>query len=87
MALARGSTESVSYNPRMTNRQMRAAQWSMMIAFYALGHLLHPTRLLDHLKALVTGREVTAVDQLIRTKRKGFRRLAPSEAAADPVAV
>ena len=37
VALARGSSESVSYNPRMTNRQMRAAQWSMMIVFYAVG--------------------------------------------------
>jgi radical SAM superfamily enzyme YgiQ (UPF0313 family) len=87
VALARGSGESVSYNPRMTSRQMRAAQWSMMIAFYALGHLLHPTRFVDHVRALVSGREVTAVDQLIRTKRKGFRRLEPAvEPDCEPVA-
>ena len=87
VALARGSSESVSYNPRMTNRQMRAAQWSMMVAFYALGHLLHPKRFVDHLRALVSGREVTAVDQLIRTKRKGFRRLEPAaEPPRQPVA-
>ena len=51
VALARGSSESVSYNPRMTNRQMRAAQWSMMVVFYALGHLLHPKRFVDHVRA------------------------------------
>jgi radical SAM superfamily enzyme YgiQ (UPF0313 family) len=87
VALARGSTESVSYNPRMTSRQMRAAQWSMMIAFYALGHLLHPKRFVDHVRAFVSGREVTAVDQLIRTKRKGFRRLEPADGTVrEPVA-
>ncbi len=89
VSLARGSSSSVSYNPRMTGRQMRAAQWSMMVVFYALGHLLHPKRFVDHVRAFFTGREVTAVDQLIRTKRKGFRRLddAPRAAeATEPVA-
>jgi len=87
VALSRGSTESVSYNPRMTNRQMRAAQWSMMIVFYAIGSVLHPSRLVNHVRSFFSGRENSAVDQLIRTKRKGFRRLDPvADTAPEPVA-
>jgi len=83
VALSRGSSQAVSYNPRMTARQLRTAQMSMMIVFYAVSSVLHPSRLVNYVKSLFTGDETTAVDQLIRVKRKGFERLTPRR--TDPV--
>jgi radical SAM superfamily enzyme YgiQ (UPF0313 family) len=83
VALSRGSTQAVSYNPRMSARQLRWTQMSMMIVFYAVSSVLHPTRLWAYVKSLFTGKETTAVDQLIRIKRKGFKRLTPRR--TDPV--
>ena len=77
VALSRGSSQAVSYNPRMSARQLRTAQMSMMIVFYAISSVLHPSRLVNYVKSLFTGDETTAVDQLIRIKRKGFKRLTP----------
>jgi hypothetical protein len=70
----------------MTSRQMRVAQMSMMLVFYGIGALLHPSRLVGHLRSLFGGSETSAVDQLIRTKRRGFRRIEPSARPAEPVA-
>ena len=77
VALSRGSSQAVSYNPRMSARQLRTAQMSMMIVFYAISSVLHPSRLVNYVKSIFTGDETTAVDQLIRIKRKGFKRLTP----------
>ena len=83
VALSRGSSQAVSYNPRMTARQLRWTQMSMMVVFYALSSILHPTRLWAYVRSLFTDKETTAVDQLIRIKRKGFKRLTPRR--TDPV--
>jgi len=82
IALSRGSSKAVSYNPRMTATQLRWAQMSMMVVFYAVSCLRRPNRLWAYVRSLFSGKETTAVDQLIRTKRKGIQRLTPAEAAA-----
>jgi hypothetical protein len=67
----------------MSARQLRLAQLGMMVIFYAISSILHPSRLVAYVKSLFTGRETTAVDQLIRIKRKGFKRLEPRRDEAD----
>jgi hypothetical protein len=68
----------------MSARQLRLAQLGMMVVFYAISSILHPSRLLAYVKSLFTGRETTAVDQLIRVKRKGFKRLEPPRDEDEP---
>ena len=82
VALSRGSSEAVSYNPRMSARQLRAAQLAMMVAFYVVSCLRYPSRLFHYARSAITGEETTAVDQLIRIKRKGLERL-EDDAAGD----
>jgi len=72
-SLSRVSSHHVSYNPRISARQMRALQMGMLLTFYGLGLVLHPSRLVGYVKAQLTGRESSAVDQLLRTHRRLFR--------------
>ncbi len=73
VALSWASSEHESYNPRMSARQLRVAQLVMLLTFYGAGLLLHPGRAWKYLRAQVTGKERSAVDALVRTKRRGFR--------------
>lgn len=75
VGLARVSSSAESYNPRMSTRQLRIAQFAMLITFYAVGYLRYPKRFLRWIKGLVGDEETTAVDQLLRVKRNAFRRL------------
>lgn len=81
VALARASGGATSYNPRMRPWQLKVALLSMLIVFYGVGLVFHPRRIVGYLRGL-RGRESTAVDQLIRTKRHGFRPL-PTDADAE----
>jgi len=85
VALTRGSSSAVSYNPQMSARQLRFTQLAMMVVFYTVASIRRPKRLVSYLKAFFTGQEDTMVDQLIRTKRRGLERLEPRVAAdAEP---
>jgi radical SAM superfamily enzyme YgiQ (UPF0313 family) len=91
VGLLRSSAAVVSFNPRMSGRQLRLAQMTMMVVFYAVASLRRPRRLLDYLRAWRTGRETTVVDQLLRTKRRSDPSKAPvtprsAAPAGEPVA-
>ena len=80
VGLARVSSSAESYNERMSTRQLRIAQFAMLVTFYAVGFARHPSRFARWIRGMFGENETTAVDQLIRVKRKAFRRL-DSEAA------
>jgi radical SAM superfamily enzyme YgiQ (UPF0313 family) len=81
VGLARTSRDAHSYNPTMSTRQLRVVQIGMLLVFYGCAVLRHPSRIVRYLQALRSGGETTAVDQLIRVKRRGFRRLGEPAAA------
>lgn len=81
IALSRGSSAHRSYNPRMSSRQLRSAQLAIMMTFYGLAHLLHPSRVLERFRAQRGGQELTHFDQYVRIKRES--RHSPS--ASTPV--
>ncbi len=70
LALARSGLSSKTYNPRMSTKQLVFAQYGMLLAFYATAYLSRPWRFFGVLKSLVTGKESTQLDQLLRTKMK-----------------
>ena len=73
VGISRTAGTHESYNQRMSARYLRVVQLSGVAAFYSLGLLLHPRRLLEYVRAQITGRENTFLDQLIRIKTRGFR--------------
>lgn len=87
VGISRTSSGHVSHNPRMSSRQLRVVQMAMVLAFYGIGLISHPRRLVEYVRAQRTGRENTFFDQLIRIKLRGFRPhrpAAPSTGASLP---
>jgi hypothetical protein len=83
LALARSGFSSKTYNPRMTTRQLILSQFGMLLVFYAVAYLSRPWRALGVAWSLLTGRESTQLDQLLRTKlrqARGGRRSSPAAA-------
>ena len=80
LALARSGLSSKTFNPRMSTRQLIFTQYGLLLAFYATAYVTRPWRFLGVLKSLVTGRESTQLDQLLRTK---FRQFTGRTAAAN----
>jgi len=80
VALSWASSHHDSYNERMTPRQLRLAQLGMLCTFYGVGMLRHPSRIWRFVSAQFTGREVSNLDAMLRTKRHGF---SPSDAQAE----
>ncbi len=74
LALARGGVSRQGFHPTLSTTKLLTAQWSMMIMFYSLSYLSHPRRILDNAKAFVSGKEETAIDQLLRIKVRQFQR-------------
>jgi radical SAM superfamily enzyme YgiQ (UPF0313 family) len=72
LALSRGSAAHTSVHPDLSARQLRGVQLVMMLAFYAVGTLRHPSRVLAWARAQRTGDEQTHLDQFVRIKRRGF---------------
>jgi hypothetical protein len=64
----------------MSARQVRLLQMAMIAGFYGLTVLRRPARLFEFIRSQVTGRELTYLDQMVRTKR---RRLRPSARTAE----
>jgi radical SAM superfamily enzyme YgiQ (UPF0313 family) len=71
LALTRSGRSSRTYNPRITTRQLLAAQYGMLVAFYATSYLRRPWRVFNVIRALFTGHENTQLEQLLRTKFHG----------------
>ena len=84
VALSWASSHHESYNPTMKAWQLRLAQLAMLCTFYGIGMVRRPQRIVRFLSTLVTGRETSNLDAMLRTKRRGFRptRSAPDRAGS-----
>jgi radical SAM superfamily enzyme YgiQ (UPF0313 family) len=82
VGLSRSSSANRSWNPRISSRQLRVLQFVMLCGFYALAMLRRPGRILRFLSGLVTEKEDTYLDQVIRTRR---RNLTPVKDLPDEV--
>lgn len=81
LGLARTSSAARSFNPTMSARVLRLTQLALLAAFYATAFLLHPSRIVSFVRAQLTGRESTYLDQMVRSKRRA-RRLGRQATAA-----
>lgn len=70
LALARSGWSSRTYNPRMGTRELIIMQFFMLLVFYAVAYLSRPWRFINMIQSLITGKEQTQLDQLLRTKFK-----------------
>ncbi len=70
LALARSGATPKVYNAKMTPKQVVIAQFGMLLAFYATAYITRPWRFLGVIGSLLTGKESTQLDQLLRTKWK-----------------
>ena len=68
VALVRSGRSARSFNKVMGLREILLLQWTMLIAFYVVACVRNPLRLVHFLRSLVTGRETTHLEQLVRTK-------------------
>ena len=82
LALARSGATPKVYNERMTPKQVVFAQFGMLLAFYATAYLTRPWRVFGVIGSLLTGKESTQLDQLLRTKWKQMLAPRRREAAA-----
>ncbi|MEK6237465.1 MAG: B12-binding domain-containing radical SAM protein, partial [Planctomycetales bacterium] len=78
MSGATAMTQVKSWNPRFTDSQIiRKKLWGLS-QFYALSFLLHPTRFFHVVKNLITGKQDTKVDRVLRElveKRKVLKKV------------
>lgn len=72
LSLSRGSAAHASFHPTLSARRLRVIQMAMMAAFYCVGTLRHPGRIVGWVRAQRSGDEQTHFDQLVRIKRRGF---------------
>lgn len=72
LALARSGLSSKTYNEGMSTKQLLLAQYGMLLAFYATAYITRPWRFAGVIKSLMTGKESTQLDQLLRTKKEQF---------------
>lgn len=72
VGLSRSSGANHSWNPRISSRQLRVLQFLMLSGFYALAMLRRPTRIVRFLTGLVTEKEDTYLDQIVRTRRRNL---------------
>jgi len=73
VGLSRSSSSHRSWNERMSARQVRLAQMLMTAAFYGAAVLRRPVRVVEFVRAQVTGHEETYLDQMVRTRRQEMR--------------
>ena len=85
IGLTRSSSVARSFNPVMSAQQLRVLQLAMLAIFYGATFVLHPTRLVHFVRAQVTGREATYLDQMVRSRRRA-RRPRPTPGSADGIA-
>jgi radical SAM superfamily enzyme YgiQ (UPF0313 family) len=73
IGFARTTSHGRSFNPRMSSRVLHLNQLAMLAAFYATAFVTHPARMVDFLRSLVTRRESTYLDQMLRSRRQARR--------------
>ena len=73
VGLSRGASSHRSYNDSIGDRQLRAMQIGIEIAFFGVGFAMRPWRLVRAARSQVGGRETTHLEQLVRLKRMGRR--------------
>ena len=72
LALTRSGRSSRTYNPRMRTGELILWQFGMLLAFYTVAYLTRPWRFLDLVHSLLTAREETLLDQVVRIKLRQF---------------
>lgn len=68
LALVRSGRSARSFNKVMGLREILVLQWAMLMTFYAVACIRRPMRVIEFFRSLVTGREATHLEQLVRTK-------------------
>lgn len=81
VGLSRGSASHRSWNRGISARSLRRLQLAFISLFYATSWLRRPQRAWRFLVAVVTGREDTYLEQMVRTRR---RRIRPTGSGASP---
>lgn len=87
IGLSRSSAAARSFNPRISARQLRLAQLGLLAIFYSTAVARRPARVLEFLRAQITGRETTYLDQMVRSIRQSRRAAAtrkPTHVGARP---
>jgi anaerobic magnesium-protoporphyrin IX monomethyl ester cyclase len=84
LALARSGFSSKTYNPVMSTRQLIFTQYVLLLAFYGTAYLSRPWRFVHVLASLVSGKETTQLDQLLRTKLQQRRKARQGDAEGAP---
>ncbi len=69
-ALVRSGLSSVTYNPYLSTRALFAVQYFFLVSFYLMAYASRPWRFFDVIRSLLTGREVSNLDTLVRVKVK-----------------
>ncbi len=86
-ALVRSGLSSETYNAYLGTRALFALQYFFLVSFYLTAYASRPWRFLDVVRSLLTGREVSNLDTLVRVKVKRplagvARRSLPSPATS-----
>ncbi|NDD30112.1 MAG: radical SAM protein [Proteobacteria bacterium] len=68
LALARSGRSSRTFCRHMGCRELLIIQFTLLVMFYGLAYVRRPSRILDLVGTLLTGKEQTQVEQLVRTK-------------------
>ena len=77
VGLLRSSGSHRSWNPRLGARTLRFLQLAMISAFYGTSVLRRPGRLIEFVRAQITGKENTYIEQMVRTRRTAIRSRGP----------
>lgn len=78
MASATSLSSALSWNPAMNGRRLRLLKWLGLLHFFIISWMFHPGRLIRRLANLLSGRQETKADRVLRElveKRKVLRRL------------
>ena len=70
LALARSGRSLQTWHPRRSTHEIVASQIALMALFYGVAYVSHPHKFLDRAKAMWSGEESSAVDQLLRVKMR-----------------
>jgi len=70
LALARSGRSVQTWHPTRSTAEIVATQVGLMALFYSVAYATHPQRFVDRARAMWTGQETSAVDQLLRVKMR-----------------
>ncbi|MEE2751900.1 MAG: radical SAM protein [Myxococcota bacterium] len=70
LALARSGRSLQTWHPTRSTQEIVATQLALMVLFYGVAYASHPQKLMDRARAMWSGEESSAVDQLLRVKMR-----------------